>query len=307
MDVVPQLTVLVTVGYLLTLFFNFQAGIPPDSELSLGLFRNSIGNLSDKYTTPITPAGYTFAIWGVIYSSFAAWLVYLITTLFRSNAKGAVYLNPPVINEAFLVAMFLNLTFNVTWLFAWDRTTFILSLIVLYLITISLYVALSINATRVYQYIFVFREFGRFDLWANRVLVQNGIALYATWTTVATKVNLSVTLMYVFGIDEVTTVYVCLLILATELITYFIFDCFIYDRYSRYILIVYPAAMWSLGGVLVANITNPTSVQAVLASSLFALTFVFFVIKTVLVIIRDPVYVVAKLSGSDKSVYSRLV
>ena len=126
-----------------------------------GLFRNSIGNLSNNYPTPIVPAGYTFTIWGLIYSWFALWIVYVITTLFRTNSLGPVYLNPPVTTPAFLVVVWLNLTFNVTWLFAWDRETFILSLVALSLIASSLYFAISIHTSRVYEYLFVLKEYGR--------------------------------------------------------------------------------------------------------------------------------------------------
>ena len=55
---------------------------------NIGLFRNSIGNLSDQYPTPVVPADYTFAIWGLIYSWFTLWLVYVITSLFRTNRLG---------------------------------------------------------------------------------------------------------------------------------------------------------------------------------------------------------------------------
>ncbi|XP_003726028.1 uncharacterized protein LOC100889675 [Strongylocentrotus purpuratus] len=307
MDVVPPLTLLVTTGYILLLFFNFQAGIGPDSDLSLGLFRNSLTNMSDNYPTPITPAGYTFAIWGLIYSWFASWLVYVITTLFRTNDKGPVYLNPPTTSPAFLIAVFLNLTLSVLWLFANDRTTFILSLAALAGMTTTLYIAISIATSRMYEYLFVFKEYGVFDLWANRVLVHNGLALYATWTTISTKVNLSTTLIYTFGVDEDTTTYISFAVLATQLVTYFLLDCFVYDRYFRYILIVYPAALWSLGGILVANVRDPTSPQAVIGSTLFAIVFVFFVIKTILVIIRNPVYVIAKQEKADGIAYSRMV
>ncbi|OPL20582.1 hypothetical protein AM593_09251, partial [Mytilus galloprovincialis] len=34
----------------------------------IGLFKNTTGDISDKYYTQITPAGWTFSIWGVIYT-----------------------------------------------------------------------------------------------------------------------------------------------------------------------------------------------------------------------------------------------
>eukprot|EP00057_Strongylocentrotus_purpuratus_P009980 XP_011664454.1 PREDICTED: uncharacterized protein LOC100893870 isoform X1 [Strongylocentrotus purpuratus] len=307
MDVVPPLTLLVTTGYLLMLFFNWQAGVGPDSEFSLGLFRSTPGNRSREFQSPIAPAGYTFGIWGVIYSGTGTWIIYVITTLFRTNAKGPVYLNPPTTSPAFLVLIMLEFTFNVTWLFCSDREVMILSQIAFLLQNICLYVAISISAARVYQYLFVFKEYGKLDLWLNRILIHNVLAIWATWVTVASKIGISTILIYVFGVDQETTVYVCLGFLASQLITYFILDCFVYDRYFRYILIVYPTAMWALGGILVNNIDKPTSPQAVLASTLFAIVFVFFVVKTILVIVRDPVYVIAKQKKADDVAYSRMV
>ncbi|XP_041474461.1 uncharacterized protein LOC121423206 [Lytechinus variegatus] len=306
MDVVPPLTLLVTTAFILSIFFTFQAGVGPDSEYSLGFFRNSIFNLSNNVPTPITPAGYTFAIWGLIYSWFGAWVIYVITTLFRTNDKGPVYLNPPTTTPEFLIAVWLNLTLSVTWLFAIDRRAFFLGLATLSGMATTLYVAISIATTRVYQYLFVFKEYGIFDLWANRILIQNGLAIYATYITEATRVQFAIILIYTFGIDEDTTTYICFAVLATQLITYFFLDCFVYDRYFRYILIVYPTVMWNLGGILVANIRDPNSPQAVIGSTLFALVFVFFVIKTILVIVRDPVYVIAKQRKPDKAAYTQL-
>lgn len=43
-----------------------------------GLFNQTVGEISDKYTVFITPAGWTFSIWSVIYIYLAAGVIYSI-------------------------------------------------------------------------------------------------------------------------------------------------------------------------------------------------------------------------------------
>ncbi len=51
--------------------------------LFAGPFRNNTGGISDKYNTEITPSGWTFSIWGVIYTWLSLMHVYILTTTCR--------------------------------------------------------------------------------------------------------------------------------------------------------------------------------------------------------------------------------
>lgn len=131
-----------------------------DSELSEVLdlcltdpFLSSTGNVSDEFRTEITPAGWTFAIWSIIYVFLALVLLFVISGICRRyvtystictrqikvmcvflvrymrlfvvfffrNAYGYVYCSPPVLPHGFFIAWCLNLGLNVGWLFLWDR------------------------------------------------------------------------------------------------------------------------------------------------------------------------------------------
>lgn len=48
-----------------------------------GLFRTTPGNISAKYSTDFTPAGWTFLIWNVIYTWQLAWLLYALSGICR--------------------------------------------------------------------------------------------------------------------------------------------------------------------------------------------------------------------------------
>lgn len=46
-------------------------------------FKNNTGIISDIFYTQITPAGWTFSVWGLIYFLQAAWIIYGWTLVFR--------------------------------------------------------------------------------------------------------------------------------------------------------------------------------------------------------------------------------
>jgi hypothetical protein len=49
---------------------------------------SSPGDQSDKYYLEVTPAGWTFSIWGFIYAWQAAWVLYSIINIFRKTPEG---------------------------------------------------------------------------------------------------------------------------------------------------------------------------------------------------------------------------
>ena len=63
------------------LSFSSGAGVP-------GIFYSTVGNISDKYQLYITPAGFTFSIWGLIFFWLAASMLFLIATIFLKTSDG---------------------------------------------------------------------------------------------------------------------------------------------------------------------------------------------------------------------------
>ena len=53
--------------------------------ISLGPFNNTIGDLSRKYTTPITPSGATFGIWGKYMTYLVAKLLLEFYLLYKAE------------------------------------------------------------------------------------------------------------------------------------------------------------------------------------------------------------------------------
>ena len=100
---IPTIRWIVLGLFLLTILMNY---------LSQGvLFEGkTIGEVSDKYSTLITPAGYAFAIWGLIYLMLGAYVFY---QAFRAKPEQNVY-------DRAAFPLVLNLVANSVWLVAFQ-------------------------------------------------------------------------------------------------------------------------------------------------------------------------------------------
>ena len=125
----------------------------PFSSIFAGWFLNSTGDISDYYYLEITPIGWTFAIWGIIYTWLVLYLLYILINICRKNKLGPVYLNPPVVTCFFLAMLSLNLALNVTWLFLFDRQLMPVALAIIFLYACTMYIMLISNHKLVDHYL----------------------------------------------------------------------------------------------------------------------------------------------------------
>ncbi len=140
--------------------------------------------VSDANPTLITPAGYVFSIWGIIYMLLGVFVVYqaLPSQLGREYQKKIGWL------------FVLSSMINIGWLFLWQFEYLSLSLVLMFLLLatlISIYVRLGIGKTMV-----SLRE---------RLAVQLPFSVYLGWITVASIANVATTLVSInwdgFGIS----------------------------------------------------------------------------------------------------------
>ncbi|XP_078072827.1 uncharacterized protein LOC144495904 isoform X2 [Mustelus asterias] len=238
------LVVLALVVYIIAVVLNGLAG------RGSGPFLQSVGNVSKKYNTEITPAGWTFSIWGVIYIWQAVWLVYVCSGLCRRNA---FTWTPSVLPCPFYLVWIINNLLNIGWIFLWDRECIITALIFLALIAFTNYVVLFLSYRALHTQCLWMQKYRKVDLWLVRILIQNGVAVYATWTTIATLLNFAIVLTYSGSITTVTSGTVSLSILAFEVVLWFCLENLLLDKYVRYTLTVYPVIIVALSGSLDQN------------------------------------------------------
>lgn len=197
-----------------------------------------------------------FSIWGVIYIWEAVWIVYTIVNLFRKTSAGLLYCNPTLLPWTFFATFIVNMCLNLSWILLFDREHMIVAFVVLFFIAFTLYVCMFISYRHLDKNIEFLRKDGRkLDIWCIRIMVQNGLGVYATWTTIATLLNMAIVMIYEgnprIANDDASTV--ALSILVVELLGYTFADLAFLDRYTRYIVTPFCVVPMALGASLAKN------------------------------------------------------
>uniref|UniRef100_UPI0037E8C035 uncharacterized protein n=1 Tax=Semicossyphus pulcher TaxID=241346 RepID=UPI0037E8C035 len=265
----PRILVIIfcTLVFVVVLIINALAGA------GKGPFHSTTGNVSARHETNITPAGWTFSIWGVIYTWLTLMVIYLTSYAFRGSWAQSL------LPYAFYFCWLSNMLMNMTWLVLWDREAMLAALVVLIMIAISNYSALFFCCYATDYYGLWLQTYHRKDLFCLRVLVQNGLALYTTWTSIASLINFSLVL-HLWGVDKSTAATASLCILFGEVVGWFILENWVLDRWVRNILTVYPVVIVALVGNVLKhfNPADPTP------NSVF--TVVLLVLACVLLLFR---------------------
>ncbi len=191
--------------------------------------------ISNSYPTLITPAGYVFSIWGIIYVLLGIYLVYQALP----SQKNSPFQKQ--INGLFILTNVLN----VVWLFFWQTEQLPISvgIIVAFLATlIAIYLRLNIGKSNVSL--------------KEKLCVHVPFSVYLGWVTIATIANIAVTLVSIgwdgFGLSLQTwavlvlgvAVLIDIIVIATR-------------KDVAYSLVF----IWALAGIAVNQSTNSTIVM----------------------------------------------
>lgn len=128
------------------------------------------GEVSAKYSSLFTPATFTFSIWGLIYLSLTAFIVYQSLPAQRANSVIARIGLP----------FKLSCLANAVWIFAWHYDQLLLSMALM----------LTILGTLVVIYRALGESAAAMSV-ADRILLSFPFSLYTGWITVATIANFS--------------------------------------------------------------------------------------------------------------------
>lgn len=137
---------------------------------TLPLNGQNTGEISDRFQVYFVPAGYVFAIWGIIYLGWIAFTIFQLRSPQKENSR--------LRRLGYLFAIS-NLA-NAAWLFCWHYNQFGLSVLIMLTLLgllIASYLRLDVNRTSV----------TRTEYWSVDVL----FSVYLGWITVATVANVS--------------------------------------------------------------------------------------------------------------------
>ena len=148
---------------------------------------NSVGEISDAYPTFFTPAGYVFAIWGIIYALLLVFSIYQVLPKQQ---------NAPFIEKISIFYILCSVA-NIIWIVLWVNNYILFSTILMFLLLASLIV--------------IYR---RVDSIGTQMSLRENLAvllpfsIYLGWITVASIANVAVTLVSLnwngWGLSEIS-------------------------------------------------------------------------------------------------------
>ncbi len=208
------------------------------------------GEISDSFPVLFTPAGYVFAIWGLIYLLLLGFVIYQALPAQRDDRR------IERIGPWFILSNLLN----ATWIFLWQYGFFSLTLIIMLALLgtlITIYQRLGIGLTKVAI--------------QQRLLVDLPFSVYLGWITVATVANFSITLYNLgwngFGIaPQVWAVIV--LAVATGIGAAMVL--------LRKDLAFAAVLVWAFAGITVKQIETPVVAAAALIAALITLVVLLY-------------------------------
>ncbi|HXX78719.1 MAG TPA: tryptophan-rich sensory protein [Ktedonobacteraceae bacterium] len=219
-DTIRQITIVIAtvITIVVNLFSSFITG-------------KSVAAISDRFPVPVTPAGWAFSVWGIIYVGLIAYAIYQVLPAQRTNPRlrriGYLYL--------------LGCAANVAWLFLWVNELITLSLVaivVLLLSLITLYLRADMNRTNI----------DRVERWC----VNIPFGIYMGWITVATIVNVTVVLYHLGwnGLDISPEIWTAILLVVGTVIALAV-------GITRVDIAYMATVVWAYSAILVKNIPIP--------------------------------------------------
>ncbi|WP_210608311.1 TspO/MBR family protein [Priestia flexa] len=177
-------SILNAIGLVLVLIVNYLANALP-------IGGQNTGEVSDSVPTLFTPAGYAFAIWGLIYTLLVIWVIRQFIA--REDQKE--------IYAKIGIWFFISCLLNSAWIFIFQYLYFTLALLIMVLFLVTLIIIYSIIQN------------SRMTTWFMRL----PISIYIGWISVATIVNVFVVFQAngietLFGLSEETWAIIMLIV-----------------------------------------------------------------------------------------------
>lgn len=189
------------------------------------------GEVSARYPTLITPAPYTFMIWGVIYGFMFLFILYQWGCFNR-------FLPAKPNLKSIGIWFTLSCLLNIGWILAWHHDAIFLSVVLMFCLLISLIILSARTDIR-----------GKPLL--EKITSGIGFELYTGWIMVATIVNISVLLTKLewnrFGLSE--SFWTIIILLVGVILSYLVMI------FGHKTFVVLPF-IWAYTGILVRHLSS---------------------------------------------------
>lgn len=207
-----------------------------------------VGQVSDQYNSLFTPAGVTFAIWGIIYMALLIFCIYHIFSAYRYSAAVTENKQVQKIGGWFI----LNNLSAAAWLIAWVNEMIGLSLALIFfqlLTLIVIHLRTGIYNPR--------------QSWRSLLFSQLPLSIYFAWITIASIANTSVYLVSIgwsgWGMSATgwTVTMICVAVVLSTIV--------IIRRHNAFFGLV---IVWALYGIILKRIeTDPVTYDIVIKTA----------------------------------------
>jgi hypothetical protein len=165
----------ITRNQILTILFTIVTITVNILANALPINGQNTGEISDRFDVLFVPAGYVFAIWGIIY---LGWLLYSVHQALPAQAGDRVL-------DKIAPLYWLSSAANSAWIFLWHYEQFVWTLPAMLTILVSL---IAIFTT--------LKRSGEYDTGPGLWLVTVPFSVYLGWISVATIANVSQVLFF---------------------------------------------------------------------------------------------------------------
>lgn len=223
--------------------------------------------VSDSNPTLITPAGYVFSIWGIIYLLLAIFAIYQVLPKNKNRP----------FQKQISFFFILSCITNIAWLFAWQYEQLPVSVALMLLLLASL--------ITIYQRVGIGKTKTSIK---EKLAVHLPFSVYLGWITIATIANISATLVNVgwdgAGLDPTT--WAIIVVAVAVLIT---FLSLALRKDVAYALVV----VWALVGIAAKQTQNQTIVSLTQGSAIvIAVAIVVTVVAMFILKKRHPAEII---------------
>lgn len=214
------------------------------------------------------------------------WLIYGVSTIFRRDSNGNYIYQLTITPPAVYIVFIINNILNIAWLITWDREELIAALPLIALQPVTLYISLTCSHLYLNRNITTLRKMKmEREIWFVRFLIQNGMAFYATWVTVATLLNMAIVMTYDGDVSQPLSSTIALSILSVELVIWVFVDIIILDNYTRYTFTPYITIVVALSGIMSKNYDLDTAEQNSIFTLVLLILAILFLVAKIFVMI----------------------
>ncbi len=232
-------------SFIINLYINYIAG-------QGGINDTTTGEVSDAYPTLFTPAGFTFAIWGLIYFLNFIFIIYQVYKSFKAPLS-----TNPRLNALFILINILS----ILWLHNWHHKNLGLAVLIILIMLTALVTA--------YRHVSGHRRQST-DYLFERI----NFSVYLAWICVAVTANIAIYLTAAgWPVSNTTAMIITGLVIA--LITFTCVLMIIRERNISFGLVV----IWALYGIIMSRSTLDLSYdQEVAIMALTSMLLIFLLI-----------------------------